>query len=257
MTSEQSPVPGVLSPADLARVTESFRVGVEQVTRDHLISHVLAVLSSAIPDEVIFFGGTALARTHLPALRLSEDIDLVAVGSRPEVGRQLQSALERALRRPFGEVSFLPSIPDTRGSEPVVMIAGASSIQIQLLDPVGYPKWPTQRTDLVQRYADAPPARLTVPTRSAFVAGKVSAWIDRGAPRDLYDLWALHELGAFDAESARLFETLGPGGRPAAWMFSVAPDIVEWERALGHQGPIAVDPDTALAAVRSAWLELK
>jgi predicted nucleotidyltransferase component of viral defense system len=38
----------------------------EQVRRDHLISHILAALSVSFHEQVIFFGGTALARTYLP-----------------------------------------------------------------------------------------------------------------------------------------------------------------------------------------------
>lgn len=49
-----------------------------QIIRDHLISHVLAAIAD-LPDRdrVTFFGGTALCRTWLPDLRLSEDIDLL------------------------------------------------------------------------------------------------------------------------------------------------------------------------------------
>lgn len=65
-------------------VAEQFGVAAEQVERDHLISHLLAFLSRDFGDRIHFIGGTALARTHLPNGRLSEDIDLIAVG--PELG---------------------------------------------------------------------------------------------------------------------------------------------------------------------------
>ncbi|WP_310178135.1 MULTISPECIES: nucleotidyl transferase AbiEii/AbiGii toxin family protein [Nocardiaceae] len=50
-------------------------------------------------DRVLFVGGTAFARTHLVDGRLSEDIDLIAVGSRSEVARDLDRALPRAVMR--------------------------------------------------------------------------------------------------------------------------------------------------------------
>lgn len=64
---------------ELLATAALFGADETQVRRDHLISHILhAVASLDLP--VIFFGGTALARTHLtdPATgaRLSEDIDL-------------------------------------------------------------------------------------------------------------------------------------------------------------------------------------
>jgi len=34
----------------------------------------------------------------------------------------------------------------------------------------------------------------------------MAAWMDRGAARDLYDLWALDRVGAFNAESAAVGE---------------------------------------------------
>ena len=63
-------------------VAAQFGVATEQVERDHLISHLLAFLSSAVEDRVHFIGGTALARTHLPDGRLSEDNDLIAIDER-------------------------------------------------------------------------------------------------------------------------------------------------------------------------------
>ena len=62
-------------------VTRQFGVSTEQVERDHLISHVLAFLGANLGDRVHFIGGTALARTHLPAGRLSEDIDIMATSN--------------------------------------------------------------------------------------------------------------------------------------------------------------------------------
>lgn len=56
----------MLDPAEAAAVAEEFGVSDEQVRRDHLLSHLLAVLAQRLPEAVVFFGGTALARTHLP-----------------------------------------------------------------------------------------------------------------------------------------------------------------------------------------------
>lgn len=41
-------------------VAARFGVAIEQVRRDHLLSQVLAAISNAHADRVIFFGGTAL-----------------------------------------------------------------------------------------------------------------------------------------------------------------------------------------------------
>jgi predicted nucleotidyltransferase component of viral defense system len=69
----------LLSNAELADVAALFGVAEEQVRRDHLISHLLNAPAS-LDLPLTFFGGTALARTHLtePSTggRMSEDIDL-------------------------------------------------------------------------------------------------------------------------------------------------------------------------------------
>lgn len=66
----------MIEPAEIARFAGQLGVDRSQVRRDHLVSHCLAALGSL--DEMCFFGGTALARTHLAGRRISEDIDLLA-----------------------------------------------------------------------------------------------------------------------------------------------------------------------------------
>ena len=77
-----------------AAVADRFGVDMEQVRRDHLISHVLAAISAGVSStDVVFFGGTALSRTYLTASRLSEDLDLIAVAPRSHVAAALQTAI--------------------------------------------------------------------------------------------------------------------------------------------------------------------
>jgi predicted nucleotidyltransferase component of viral defense system len=67
---------------ELQHVAARFGVSEPQVLRDHLISHLLAALSIEAPDSVIFFGGTALARSIVPD------------GSSPRTSTSLPSAHE-------------------------------------------------------------------------------------------------------------------------------------------------------------------
>jgi len=92
-----------MDPDERDAVATQFGVSAEQVERDHLISHVLAFLSREFDDRIHFIGGTALARTHLPDGRLSEDIDLIAVGSRKEVAGDLDAALPALWRAPTAD----------------------------------------------------------------------------------------------------------------------------------------------------------
>lgn len=245
----------MLDPAEAAAVAEQFGVADDQVRRDHLLSHLLAVLSNQLPDAVVFFGGTALARTHLPGGRLSEDLDLYAIPRRVDVVADVEKVLAGGVRRVYGRLTWDPPLSSVRDVDPAVLHTGDGlTVRVQLLDPAHYPAWPTERRTLGQRYRDAPPATLAVPTRPAFAAAKTVAWHDRHAPRDLYDLWGLARLGALDEQAAELFATLGPTGHaPQPSMFADAPTAETWTIELGGQTRLAVGPEEALAAVRDAW----
>lgn len=249
----------MLHPEELAAVAEEFGVSDEQVRRDHLLSHLLSVLSERAADDVVFFGGTALARTHLPHGRLSEDLDLVALPRRTDVVRHVESLLAHGVRRDFGRLTWDPPLSAVRDVDPAVLRTNEGlTVRVQLLDPIGYPPWPTEVRPLIQRYRDAPPASLVVPTLAAFVASKTAAWHDRRAPRDLYDLCALASRAAVDGTAADLFARLGPTGRtPKAWMFDSAPSAADWATQLGGQTRVTVAPDQALAVVRDAWASVE
>ena len=245
----------MLDPAEAAAVADMFGVADEQVRRDHLISHLLAALARHLPDAVVFFGGTALARTHLPRGRLSEDLDLIAVPSRSAVAATLEATLLDAVRREFGQLVWQPPLTAVRDTVPAVLrTRDGLTVRVQILDPAGYPAWPTERRQLVQRYRDVPAAALTVPTLPAFVASKMVAWHDRRAPRDLYDLWALARGGAVTDAAAELFARLGPtGAPPRPWMFTQPLAEADWVMHLAAQTRLTVGAAEALTVVRAAW----
>lgn len=202
--SEGKPLdaPVGLQDEDLQRVTEKFGVPVEQVIRDHAISHVLAGISASNKADVIFFGGTALSRTHITEGRLSEDIDLIAIGNREEACRKINETVERSLVRIYGRVSWRPRFdPNDDVTAAVAVTSDSVQIKIQLLNRQGYEPWPTEERSIEQRYSDVHPASLVVPTRDAFIGWKTASWLDRAASRDLYDLNALAESGGYTSES--------------------------------------------------------
>jgi predicted nucleotidyltransferase component of viral defense system len=248
-----------LARQEIEAVAREFDVATVQVARDHAISHVLGILAGLKDrDRLTFFGGTALSRTFLPTLRLSEDIDLITHAPRTEMARQLERAVARGLSRSHGAVSWDVPLSETTGSQAAVLqLPEGARIRIQLLSAEGCPAWPVEERTLIQRYSDAPAARLRTFTAPAFAASKTGTWLERKTPRDLYDLWALGQHGYIAQEALALFERHGPtGGQPQPWMFADAPSSVAWQRALGHQGRIRISPDEALTQVRSLWLAL-
>jgi predicted nucleotidyltransferase component of viral defense system len=241
---------------DARSVADQFGVAMEQVRRDHLISHILAALSATHRDDLLFFGGTALARTVLPDGRLSEDIDLIALGTRADIATALEKTLATALRRSHGRIAWAPALTAVRDTEAAVMQVedGRLTVRIQLLDRRGYEPWPMSIQDLDQRYRDAPPAALRVPTPAAFAGWKTVAWLDRGASRDLWDLWALATRGHINAVAAELFVMHGPTrNTPQPWMFAKAPTEDHWRQQLSGQTRLTVSAAEALSTVAAAW----
>ena len=243
-------------PSEWETVAAKFGVDLAQVRRDHLISHVLAALSQHLhEDEVLFFGGTGLARTHVIDGRLSEDIDLIARADRSQVGERIELALETALRRSHGRPSWAPALTETRNAQPALLqVTDGTSIQLQLLSSTGYPDWPTEIVDLHQRYSDAPPARLRVPTVEAFVAAKVSAWLDRRAPRDLYDLAALAKRGHITPAAVQCLRRHGAtSAPPSVRVLGGPPTEAAWQQALAHQTRLGMSAAGAMAVFKKAW----
>jgi predicted nucleotidyltransferase component of viral defense system len=136
----------------------------------------------------------------------------------------------------------------------IVQTPSGISIRLQLLTQRGYPAWPTEQREIEQRYQDAPPAALIVPTVESFAAWKTAAWHERGATRDLYDLWALAEIGSLTPKAADLFASHGTTATPPReFMFARAPSEVEWQTSLSGQTRLEITAAEALDVVRNAW----
>jgi hypothetical protein len=83
---------------------------------------------------------------------------------------------------------------------------------------------------------------------------KTTAWADRRAARDLYDLYLLAELGAIDPTAAELFARFGPTGRPPQpWLFDTPSTARQWQDQLAGQTRLLIGPEEAAATVRTAW----
>ena len=245
--------PSGLRRAEAAAVAQQFGVALEQVHRDHLISLILAALQTHA-DELVFFGGTALARTYLPSGRLSEDVDLIAMRDRRSTARAITRTIERALRVPHGRVEWTVALADIRDTDPAGLVTSDGLVvRVQLLSALGYPPWPTAIHEIDQRYSDVALTRLRTPVRDSFAAWKTAAWFERRAPRDLYDPWALALAGALTRSAAQLFATHTGLGPPQDHMFSRPPADHDWHDQLSGQTRLSVSAEEALRVVRSSW----
>jgi len=195
---------------EVEEVATRFGVADSQVIRDHLISSVLLALADdqmAHQTPVTFFGGTALCRTWIPDLRLSEDVDLLV-----NAGNDAQNLTQRismGLRRDFPEHSW-----GRLGSQDQVdswnLHDASATVRVQFVQ--WRHRWkeiPTTLAPVLLRYSDLPTdVHMTVPTPTGFAAMKLMAWFDRQTPRDLFDLAALAERGHIDHRATSLVKRI-------------------------------------------------
>lgn len=244
---------------EIAAVARQFGVPESQVRRDHLISHALAALTDSPADgRVTFFGGTALCRTWLPDLRLSEDIDLLVDSS--DTGSQIREHTSRVLRREFPtlEWAVLSSHHDV---ETCTLATGNADLKVQFA--LWRHGWQdaieTTRAPVLLRYSDLPQStELTVPTASGFAAMKLLAWLDREAPRDIYDLAALAEANLIDRNALQTVSAIVGHTPTSRSITNVAMNRVrnDWNAELDHQLGNPKSLDDCISAVRQTLEQL-
>lgn len=236
---------------EFRKLAVRFGVPEIQVRRDHLLSHLISALPSE--DRVLFIGGTALNRSHLPDLRLSEDLDVVLSEGKTD---DLVDRLLEGVRLEYPGISVV-SRPRRYDVATYVLEVDGLRVQVQVIS--NRPGWvglPAKITPVRLRYSDlAPSVDLIVPIVEAFGAMKLSAYVDRLAPRDLFDLRELAERGALGEESLTLTTQL-LGRSLARQEFEWPPTVEQWNLELSHQVVNAGRPEEALDVVLRVLAEL-
>ncbi len=239
--------------AEIEAVAGRFGAPDTQIVRDHLISHVLAAIADW-PDSnrVTFFGGTALCRTWLPDLRLSEDIDLLVDPLAD--GDGLRTHITRRLRREFPSL-FWTRLGPQHQVETWTLAADDLEVKVQFARRQEWQTIPVAIEPVQLRYSDLPDtAQLRVPTPSGFAAMKLMAWFDRHTPRDLYDLAALADAGHIDQQASQLVKSIAGYTPSDSTLERTVPRTVTaaWHTELGHQTADLSSPDECLRRTRDA-----
>lgn len=226
-----------------------------------MISHVLEALYRLQLDEVTFFGGTALCRTWLPDVRLSEDIDLL-VPDHIVAASLIPRMLSRALRREYPEAEWADV--GVKHEVDTKLLSVGRNVQVK----VQFAKWrhlwessiPVVDSPVRLRYSDLPETvQLSVPTGAGFGAMKLIAWSDRRAPRDLFDLYELARNGYLVKEVQEIQKAI-TGVAPTASTLgrTVPPTVVDsWDAELAHQLTAPPPAAKCLEVVRAALQSLE
>lgn len=215
-----------------------------QVRRDHLLSHLIDGVAGA--ESVIFVGGTTLNRTHLPDVRLSEDLDLHLVEGDAD---KLVDRATNAVRLEFPGIAVISS--SSRGGV-VTYALSVDDLRVQVQVILRRHEWmrlPSQLMSVRLKYSDLPHSvELPVPTIDAFGAMKLTAYVERAAARDLFDLRQLAQAGALGADCMALVRVL-LGRSILLHEFRNSPTDQQWVVELGSQVADPGLPGDALAVV--------
>jgi predicted nucleotidyltransferase component of viral defense system len=243
----------MLDQHEAAETQNRFGTSYLQIQKDHAISHILGTLAEFNTD-LVFYGGTGLARTFLASGRLSEDIDLFT-SDRINLNLELDLVPELIFQE-FPQAFWLtkPSQISEPGKALLVCQQGVQ-IEVQVISTQrrGWSEIPTALSQIQQRYSDAPRIKLRVPTLDGFSAMKLVAWFDRATSRDLFDLEGITHLGPISndarilaAELLGLTLTLGMLDRRV---------VGHWRDELSHQTKLEITEEQALARVLAWWGE--
>lgn len=238
---------------EAAAIQARFGTSHLQIQKDHAISHILAALADFNTD-LVFYGGTGLARTFLESGRLSEDIDLFTL-NRIDLNLELD-LLPELIFQEFPQAFWLtkPSQIAEPGKALLVCQQGVQ-IEVQVISSQGrgWSEIPTALSEIEQRYSDAPRIKLRTPTLDGFSAMKLAAWFDRATSRDLFDLEGLTHLAPVSAATRKLVAdllgltlTLGMLDRSVVGL---------WRDELAHQTRLEISEEQALSRVLAWWGE--
>lgn len=196
-----------------------------QVEQDLLLSLAMtAIFNDAfLSSQVAMRGGTVLHKVHLaPAVRYSEDIDLVAVGERPE--SHIKRALMRVLRPVLGKEKSSTwawlKLAVRNAAKPsrilrcvfkvqsVVEPARTLTIEVEVNVTERTPRFELQRLPFSLTFRGEPRAASIVSFNvNEMLATKMRATFQRKKGRDLFDLyWALTAQSALPVDTAQVLD---------------------------------------------------
>ncbi len=234
-------------------------ISTQHVEVDYALSHILAAIAEDAQD-LVFRGGTALARVYWPDFRISEDLDFISPEEAPDLERVLIGSARRAaestgleLELEFGRPredrsrSFLRwNTPWESTGELLIDVVTGERAVLEI-----------KSRALVLPYADLQDT-IAIPVVDVreILASKWLMLDDRDEPRDLFDLWwGITRQGVSFAEIAEVHR--------AKYGYPPMPASIErarklglaWQQRLAHQLQDLPAFDDTLNAVEAAFRE--
>jgi len=210
-------------------------VDIELIRKDHVLNHVLAALAESAND-IVFRGGTALARVYWPDFRISEDLDFLVEGSLAQATEVVEQAARAAAERTGVDLAVEVTRPD---SDMVRALVGWGEVQLAVdLNRAERPALPVDRRELDLPYSDLSSEGRGIPVVALeeILANKWYMLDDRKEPRDLYDLWSGICVRAVPLNSVANAFSAKYRAKPTLWRIERARKLeVAWGERLAHQ----------------------
>lgn len=245
----------MIPPAEVRRRARSLGIQEAYILRDYVLNHVLVSISQSL-SELIFRGGTALARVYWPDFRLSDDLDFIAKGQVNNLEARLDSAVADSSKRIQRSLKFQFGSPRGGWSRSTVESEfGELLLDINLQEKAYLP---VEEMVLNLPYSDLDEeVRIGCLSIPEILGNKWFMLDDRREPRDLYDLWAaLSQFGV-------TFEEIDRGHRakygypPLRESLKTARQLQDkWESRLRYQLPNLPSLDEVISdldAIFESW----
>jgi predicted nucleotidyltransferase component of viral defense system len=210
-------------------------VDIELIRKDYVLNHVLAAVAESAGD-IVFRGGTALARVYWPDFRISEDLDFLVEGTLAQATEVVEQAARVAAERTGVDLTVEPTRPD---SDMVRASVGWGEVQLAVdLNRAEGPALPVERRELDLPYSDldSPVREISVVALEEILANKWYMLDGRKEPRDLYDLWSGICVREVSLESVAEGFKAKYRAKPSLWRIDRARKLdVAWDERLAHQ----------------------
>lgn len=220
--------------AEVHRRARSLGIQEAHVRRDYVLNHVLVSIGQSIP-ELIFRGGTSLARVYWPDFRLSEDLDFIAEGQVVDLEDRLGASVAESSKRIGRSLTFGFGSPREGWSRSTVESEfGELLIDINLEEnaylPVKEERLNLPYSDLEEEIG------IRCVSTSEILGNKWFMLDDRKEPRDLYDLWAAFTQFDVPFEMVDRGHQAKYGYPPLRHSLNAARQLDgKWEMRLRHQ----------------------
>jgi uncharacterized protein len=205
------------------------------IENDYVLCHVLVAVSEAFP-ELVFRGGTALARVYWPDYRLSEDLDFTSEDAVTELENRLRDVIRVARERTtlslelnFGQPQGSWSRSTVGWNDHALLVDVNMGVEVAL----GHSH---AQINLPYRDLGENTATIEVFSLQEILGNKWYMLNGRTEPRDLFDVWS--GLIQFDVP----FEDISRG-HLARYGYAPSPGSLHnarrldtlWETRLAHQ----------------------